>query len=148
VDAGSTWQAAGSGAGYAALLLLQAEACAKAGQVETGLVAMDRAQAWIERTGVRVLEADVWRVRGELLLVDRPLRSTDAGEAEACFRHSLEMARAQEARWLELRAAVSLVRLWQVAGRRDEARELLGGIYGWFEEGFDTPDLQDAEELL
>jgi predicted ATPase len=148
VEAGSTWQAAGSGAGYAGLLILQAEVCARAGQVEMGLAAMDRAQAWIKETGVRVMEADVWRMRGDLLLMDRPAGSTDAGEAEACFRRALETARAQQARWLELRAAVSLARLWQGQGRRDEAHDLLSGIYGWFGEGFDTPDLRDAEELL
>ncbi len=139
----------GSGVGQAALMLMQAQMCAVAGQAEMGLEAMDRAQAWIEQTGVRVMEAEVWRTRGELLLLaDRPDRSTEAGEAEACFRRALEIAREQQARWLELRAVVSLARLWGAQGRGDEARELLGGICGWFTEGFDTADLIEARALL
>jgi DNA-binding SARP family transcriptional activator len=149
VEAGSTWQAAGSGAGYAGLLLLQAEVCAQAGQIETGQQAMDQALAWIERTGVRAMEADVWRMRGELLLLaDRSVSSTDPGDAQSCFLRALQVAREQQARWLELRAAVSLARLWRNQGRRDEARELLADIYGWFSEGFDTPDLIEAKSLL
>ena len=69
-------------------------------------------------------------------------------EAEACFRQALEIARRQQAKSLELRAAMSLSRLWQQQGKRDEARELLAPIYGWFTEGFDTPDFQEARALL
>ena len=155
VEALSTWQAAGSGAGYAGLLLLQAELCARAGQAEMGLEAMDQAQAWIERTGVRAMEADVWRMRGELLLVDRPDRSGTGLSGLARWRRPRPASGARwrwpgsrGARWLELRAAVSLARLWQAQGRRDEARELLAGIYGWFTEGFDTVDLVEAKALL
>jgi predicted ATPase len=71
-----------------------------------------------------------------------------AAEAEACFHRALEIAREQQGRWLELRASVSLARLWGARGRRDEARELLAGIYGWFTEGFDTVDLVEAKVLL
>jgi len=113
-----------------------------------GLVAMDQAQAWIERTGMRATEAEVWHVRGELLLMADRLRSGDADEAEACFDRALAVAREQQARWLELRASVSLARLWQAQGRREEARELLSGIYDWFTEGFDTVDLVEAKALL
>jgi tetratricopeptide (TPR) repeat protein len=140
MEAGSTWQAAGSGGGYAGLMLLQADVCARAGQAAVGLEALDRAQAWIERTGMRALEAEVWRMRGELLL--------RADEAEACFRRALEVAREQGARWLELRAAASLARLWRAQGQRDEARGLLSDIYGWFTEGFATVDLVEAKALL
>jgi len=175
-EAGSTWQTAGSGAGYAGLLLVQAELCARAGQVHLGLGAVDRAQAWVERSGVRVMEAEVWRMRGELLLAEEGRGRTDdkrptkdggrrtgedgktaspvtgrpspSQEAEACFQRALEAARKQGARWLELRAAVSLARLWESQGQHDEARELLGGIYGWFTEGFDTVDLVEARMLL
>ena len=73
----------------------------------------------------------------------RPLSS-----AEACFRQALAVAREQQARWLELRAAMSLARLWQVHGQRDNARALLAGIYNWFTEGFDTLDLAEARALL
>jgi predicted ATPase len=72
----------------------------------------------------------------------------DAPQAAACFRQALAMARRQQARSWELRAATSLARLWQQQGKRTEARELLAPIYGWFTEGFDTADLQDARALL
>jgi len=142
---------------------------ARAGQAERALLATNRALAWIEQTGVRLLEAEVWRTRGELLLRADEGRTTNddkepgapsivshtnvgrpspSGEAEACFQRALEVAREQEARWFELRAAVSLARLWQAQGRRDEARELLAGVYGWFTEGFDTVDLVEAKALL
>jgi tetratricopeptide (TPR) repeat protein len=148
-EAGSALQAPGSGVGYAARSLVRARMCAEAGQAEMGLQAMDRALTWIERTGVRVLEAEVWRMRGELLLLaDRPGRPTGVDEAEGCFHRALHIARGQQARWLDLRAAVSLARQWQAQGRRDEARELLAGTYGWFTEGFDTVDLVEARALL
>lgn len=148
VEAGSSWEAAGSGGGYAGMMLVQAEVCARAGQIETGLRAIDQAQAWIERTGMQATQADAWRMRGELLLIDRPDRSGQVEEAEACFKRALELARERQARLFELRAAVRLARLWGSQGRRHEARELLGGIYGWFTEGFDTPDLVEAKALL
>lgn len=69
-------------------------------------------------------------------------------QAEECFDQALEVARGQSAKSLELRAATSLARLWQQQGKKAEARELLGGVYGWFTEGFDTPDLVDAKALL
>jgi hypothetical protein len=159
-EAQSALQATGPGVGQAAQLLVQAQLCAWAGQAEMGLAAMDQAQAWIERTGMRATEAEVWRVRGELLLADDGPRTMDDGEPsssvvrgpssspEACFHRALAVAREQQARWLELRASVSLARLWQAQGRRDEARELLAGIYGWFTEGFDTVDLAEAKALL
>lgn len=164
-EAQSTWQAAGSGAGYAGLLHLQAEMCARAGQAGMGLGAMEQAKAWIERTGVRALEAEVWRMRGELLLVaerrDRseasahrssPVRS-GVDEAEACFRHALAVAREQGSRWWELRAAASLVLLRQQQGEAfaaelAEARQCLGEVYGRFTEGFALPDLQEAAALI
>src|SRR5690606_13498742 len=84
-------------------------------------------------------------LRGEILLL-----STDADpdEAEACLQTALAVARHQEARSLELRAAMSLARLWRRQGKTDEARALLAPIYDWFTEGFDTPDLKDAKDLL
>jgi predicted ATPase len=69
-------------------------------------------------------------------------------EAERCFQHAIEVARKQQAKSLELRAAMSLSRLWQKQGKREEARQLLAAIYGWFTEGFDTPDLKEAKALL
>ena len=85
------------------------------------------------------------RCRGEVLLM---LPEPDWAGAEACFRRAVEIARAQGARWWELRAAVSLARLLRDQGRRAEARDLLAPVYGWFTEGFDLPDLREAGALL
>ena len=90
-------------------------------------------------------EAEMYRIKGELLL-RQPV--PDAPQAEACFQQALAVARRQQARSWELRAAMSLSRLWQQQGKRAEARELLAPIYSWFTEGFDTPDLQEAKALL
>jgi hypothetical protein len=110
---------------------------------------MDQAQAWMERTGMQGQKAEVWHMRGELLrMAGRPDRASELDEVEACFHRALAVAREQQAHWLELRASVSLAQLWQAQGRRDEARELLSGIYGWFTEGFDTVDLVEAKALL
>ena len=87
----------------------------------------------------------MYRLKGELLL-QQPAGSGD--EAETCFHQALDVARRQQAKSLELRAAMSLARLWQQQGKRDEARRLLAEIYGWFTEGFDTADLQEAKALL
>ena len=92
--------------------------------------------------------AEIHRLRGELLLQAAPGDSDAADRAEACFQQALAVAREQQAKSLELRAATSLARLWQTQGRRAEAHDLLAPIYGWFTEGFDTPDLQDAKALL
>ena len=94
---------------------------------------------------MRWWEAELSRLQGELLL---QLPSPDVPQAEACFQQALDVARRQQAKSLELRAALSLSRLWQQQGQRQAARELLAPIYGWFTEGFDTPDLQEAKALL
>ena len=83
-------------------------------------------------------------MRGEILSRRPDCRS----EADSCFRHSLEIARSQEAKSWELRTATSLARLWAEQGRRSEARELLASVHGWFTEGFDTADLKEAAALL
>ena len=87
----------------------------------------------------------MYRLKGELLLQQAV---PDAPQAEACFQQALAVARRQQAKSWELRAAMSLSRLWQQQGKRTEARELLAPIYRWFTEGFDTPDLQEARALL
>jgi DNA-binding SARP family transcriptional activator/tetratricopeptide (TPR) repeat protein len=148
VSAGSTWQATGGGTGFASLMLLQASMCAGLGRVETGLGAIDQAQAWIEHSGIRATEAEVWRVRGELMLIDQPGKPAQVEEAEVCFERALALAREQGSRWWELGAALNLARLWQAQSRREQARELLAGICGWFTEGFDTVDLVEAKNLL
>jgi predicted ATPase len=96
-------------------------------------------------TEERWWEAELYRLQGTLLL---QLPSPDTSQAEASLRQSLEVARRQQAKSLELRAAMSLARLWQQQGKRTKAHALLAEIYGWFTEGFDTADLQEAKALL
>jgi predicted ATPase len=99
----------------------------------------------VEQYDERWWEAEIHRLRGVLLLRQT---GTPQAEAEACFQRALDVARRQEAKSLELRAAMSLARLWQQQGKRAEAHELLAPIYSWFTEGFDTADLQEAKALL
>jgi predicted ATPase len=120
-----------------------AEAQAKAGQPEEGLTTLAEALALVEQTNERHWEAELYRLRAELLLK----QGDDAG-AEASLQKAVEVARRQSAKSWELRATTSLARLWQEQGRMDEARQMLAEIYGWFTEGFDTPDLQEAKALL
>jgi predicted ATPase len=97
----------------------------------------------MEKTEERFSEAELDRLKGELLLA-----ATNAAAAAACFHQALDIARRQQAKSLELRAAVSLSRLWRPQGKQAEAYEVLAPIYGWCTEGFDTADLQDAKALL
>jgi predicted ATPase len=126
--------------GYFSLL---AEAYARVGQIEEGLqvVAEELARSDNSAGG----EAELYRVKGELLLRQA---TPDAAQAEACFQQALDVARRQQAKSWELRAAMSLSRLWQQQGKRTPAYELLAPVYGWFTEGFDTADLQEAQALL
>jgi predicted ATPase len=126
-------------------LSLLAEVSAQAGQPAAGLEALAEALATLPTSGGRWWEAELHRLRGELLWQHAV---APPEEAEACFQQALDIARRQEAKALELRAAMSLSRLWQQQGKRDEARALLAPIYGWFTEGFDTADLQEAKALL
>ena len=120
-----------------------AEAQAKAGQPEEGLATLAEALALVEQTDERYWEAELYRLRAELLLMQG-----DEAEAEASLQKAVEVARRQQAKSWELRATVSLARLWQKQGKVDEARQMLAEIYGWFTEGFDTLDLQEARALL
>jgi predicted ATPase len=122
-----------------------AEAYGKNGQAEEGLRLLAEALAHVDHTGERFWEAEVYRLKGELLLQQAV---PDAPQAEACFQQALAVARRQQDRLFELRAALSLSRLWQQQGKRAAARQVLAEIYGWFTEGFDTPDLQEARVLL
>jgi predicted ATPase len=128
------------------LLTLLAEAYGRTGQADQGLNVLDETLALIEQTTARCSEAELHRLKGELLLMQGAGGAETA--AEACFQRAIEVARQQQAKSWELRAAMSLCRLWQRQGKREEARQLLAGIYGWFTEGFDTPDLKDARALL
>ena len=131
--------------GHPAMLALLAEAYGQAGQPEVGLRVLDEAVTLVATTEARWWEAELHRLQGALRLqLPRP----DLTQAEACFRQALDVARRQQAKVLELRAALSLSRLWQQQGKRDQARQLLTVIYSWFTEGFETSDLQEARMWL
>jgi predicted ATPase len=126
-------------------LVLLAEAAGHIGQVEEGLRLLTEALAVFKASGRGDLLAEAYRLQGELLL--RRARPK-AAQAEACFQQALAIARRQQAKSWELRAAVSLSRLWQQQGKPDAARQVLAPLYSWFTEGFDTADLQEAKALL
>jgi predicted ATPase len=126
-------------------LTLLAEASARAGQFEEGLKALDEAETFLDLTQEYFWEAEIHRLRGELLLQRDPAAVHDA---EPCFHKALSVARRQQARSLELRAALSLARLWSAQEKAAEARELLAAVYGGFTEGFQTHDLQQAKAML
>src|SRR5215813_14848636 len=127
---------------YRALL---AKAYGHSGQVEKGLHLLDQACADMQQTGEHFWEAEQHRLQAELLLAHSTVDQTTAA---AYLHQALEVARGQQAKSLELRAATSLARLWQSQGKRSEAYDLLAPVYGWFTEGFDTADLQEAKALL
>jgi TOMM system kinase/cyclase fusion protein len=131
--------------GQTYLQALLVEALEEGGQIEEGLAVLNEALSLVDKTGERFYEAELHRLKGELLLQQSPDNHTDA---ETCFHKALDVAKRQEAKSLELRAATSLSRLQKQQGKRDEARQLLGEVYGWFTEGFDTADLKEAKALL
>ena len=110
-----------------------------------GLTALDKALSLVAMTEERWWEAELHRLRGDLLL---QLPIPDVPQAEDSFHRALKVSRSQEARALELRAALSYARLQQNQGKRADARRLLEGVYYWFSDGFETPDMQASEELL
>jgi predicted ATPase len=122
-----------------------AEVCAHLGHIAGGLQALAEAHTLVEQHEERYWEAEVYRLRGVLLLQQL---GTSQAEAETWLQRALDVARRQEAKALELRAAMSLARLWQQQGKRTVAYELLAPIHNWFTEGFDTADLQEAKALL
>ena len=126
-------------------LALLAEGYDTLDQVEAGLNTLKEGLEVMERTGEHWWKAEVYRLQGALLLHQAP---PDVAQAESCFHQALDIARSQQAKSLELRAATSLARLWQSQDKRQEAYDLLAPVYGWFTEGFDTADLQDAKTLL
>ena len=111
---------------------------------------MAEAIAIVEKTGERYNEAELHRLKGDLVLRRSGVEAEPGvqTEAEECFRKSIEIARQQEARSFELRAVTSLSRLWKQQGKKAEARQALAEIYGWFSEGFETQDLIDAKALI
>jgi predicted ATPase len=138
-------RAAGAELGRPYFTGILAKAYGKAGQPAQGLALIEEAVDCMNRTGQRLIEAELQRVKGDLLLAAS--RDKQA-EAEDCFRHAIDCARRQGAKSLELRAALSLSRLWRAQGKHEDARTLLAEIYGWFTEGFETRDLKDAKRLL
>ena len=164
------WRATGAELERPHYLALLAEAHGKVGQVEEGLTLLAEALALVNRSEERWYEAELYRLKGELSLKSKQVKdkskasqdksgqvNTSQGksevqnlesEAEECFRRAIEIARRQSAKSLELRAVMSLSRLWQQQGKKEEARKLLAEIYGWFTEGFDTADVQEAKALL
>jgi len=127
------------------LLSLLADSYWQIGQADEGLETVAEAFQLIETTGERYWEGGIYRLKGELLLIDG---ATDLVEAERCFNRALKIATAQSAKSLELRGAMSLVHLWQRQEKHEEIRNLLTPIYDWFTEGFDTVDLKEAKTLL
>jgi predicted ATPase len=126
-------------------LALLADVYAQEGQVEEGLATLAEALAAAQATGERWGEAELYRLRASLLLRQT---GTPQAEVETWLQRALDVARRQEAKSLELRAAMSLSRLWHQEGKRQEAHDLLAVVYAWFTEGFDTADLQEAKALL
>ena len=140
----AAWRATGTELFLPLFLTQLAEAYGKVGQADAGLAALDEALSIVERGGEHIWDADLYRVKGELML----LQGAAASAAEACFHQALAIARRQGAKSWELRAATSLSRLLHTQGKAAEARTLLSEVYGWFTEGFDTADLQEAKALL
>jgi len=142
----AAFQATGAAANQTYYLALLAEACGDAGQTDEGLRLLEMALRAAESSGERWWEAELHRLRGELVLREGTRQAVQT--AEANFRRGLDVARRQQARSLELRAAVSLSRLWQRRGKHQQAEHLLGGVYRSFTEGLHTPDLREARSLL
>jgi predicted ATPase len=141
----AAWRAHGAALAVPNLCTVLADICDHLGQPADGLQVLAEAHTLVEQHEERWWEAEVCRLRGVLLLRQT---ETPQAEAEAWLQRALDVARRQEAKSLELRAAMSLSRLWQQQGKRAEAHALLAPLYGWFTEGFDTADLQEAKALL
>ena len=139
----AAWETTGAWYRRSLYLAWLAEAYGQSGRASEGLSVLGEALAKVEETDGRCYEAELHRLKGELLL----LQGNDA-EAEASFERAISVARRQEAKSWELRATTSLARLWQAQGKRNEARAALAEVYDWFTEGFDTPDLIEAKALL
>ena len=154
-------QAIGSRMLSSNFLLMRARVYGGMERTEEGLAALAEAEAFIAESEERWDEAELYRLRGELMLAQSKVQGSKSkvknpqstihnpqSEAEAHFLKAVEIARQQQAKSLELRAVMSLSRLWQSQGRKKEAHQMLAEIYGWFTEGFATKDLQEAKTLL
>ena len=141
----TNWRATGAKRAHPYVLALLGETYKHTGQVQEGLTVLAEALAEVERYGERWWDAELHRLKGELLLAQMPRQES---EAEACFQQALTIATGQQARSLTLRAAVSLGRLWQHQGQHERAVQLLAPLYTWFTEGFETVDVTAAKILL
>ena len=157
----TVYRATGAEMGVRIMLALLAEAYGKVGRVEEGLTVLAEALAQVDKTGERYYEAELYRLKGELLLAQEgkeqrarseeqgaKIETDPQGKAEECFLKAIEISQRQQAKSLELRAVMSLSRLWQQQGKQAEAHQMLSEIYNWFTEGFDTKDLQEAKALM
>jgi predicted ATPase len=142
-EALSAYRATGARFQSTCHLILLAQALAALGRHQEGLSALREAAALIAETGERYMEAEIYRLEGNLLFAGK-----DSAGAELCYVKALDVARSQEARSLELRAACDLARLWAAEGRRIDAQQLLAPVYAWFTEGFNSADLNEAKTLL
>jgi predicted ATPase len=137
------FRATGAELGRPYFLALLADVYGTIGEPEAGLTLLMEALTLADTTGERVWEPELYRLKGALLL-----QQSSDNHAETCFHQAIAIAQNQQAKSWELRAATSLAHLWQQQGKRQEAHDLLAPVYGWFTEGFDTADLQDAKALL
>ena len=145
----SDYRATGEKLGQSLFLTVLAEVYRKTGQVEAGLSLLTEALVIANQSGERLYEAEIYRLKGELLLKAKAKRRKASYESpEDCFLKAIRLARLQQAKIFELRATMSLCRLWHKQGRREKARQTLAEIYNWFSEGFDTADLRRAKALL
>jgi tetratricopeptide (TPR) repeat protein len=149
-DGLNTWEDIGARLGRPYFLALLADAYRKLGQIELGLEAVAEALNDVKNCGERWIEADLYRLKGELTLQSQTAnqRSKVEEEAETCFHKALAIARQQQAKFWELRTATSLAQLWRKQGKQIKAHALLSEIYDWFTEGFEAKVLQDAKALL
>ncbi|HEV8713083.1 MAG TPA: hypothetical protein VGX03_09670 [Candidatus Binatia bacterium] len=157
----AAYQATGQKVYWPGFVSLLAEVYGKEGQTEEGLIVLAEALAVVNTTGQCWYEAELYRLKGELTLqklsvagyqlsvtsTQHPAPNTQS-EAEVCFLKAIEIARQQQAKSLELRAVMSLARLWQQQDKKEEAHQMLAEVYGWFTEGFATKDLQEAQALI
>jgi predicted ATPase len=141
----ASWHATGSTVWTPLHLLSLAQAHAQVGQLDDAWRSIGEAMTAVETTREKWCEAEIHRVAGEIALMSS---ESDTSNAQAYFECALAVSRKQQAKSWELRASMSLARLWRGQGKVQQARELLAPVYGWFTEGFDTLDLKEAKALL
>jgi predicted ATPase len=146
----SAWEGTGAMVTQPFFLALKGQACRKLGRIEGGRLAIEEALTVVEHSDEQFCTAELWRLQGEFILRADVYRFTREAtqRAESCFQHALTIARQQHAKMLELRAAISLARLWQSQGKPVEAHRLLVAVYDWFTEGFETEPLRRARALI